>query len=223
MIADICSQVPLEAVSPKLETRKRWEDEIDAFWSAMRAVFHMPRRLLRCGSHVHVSPGRGFFHLDELKAIAFGVVWYDSQVQQVLPQSRRDYHYCTRNKKHSPHLNGKKTGEIATLINGVKSKEKLVEIMQGLTKNDRSVLWNFHNIARMSYTTESATGTVEFRGGRCLRGPVRTKRWITFAVAFVIRTIQEVRCNSVNGRQITSAQHGWGRRGGGKHYDTRHS
>ncbi|PCG94029.1 Putative amidoligase enzyme [Penicillium occitanis (nom. inval.)] len=183
--------VPLEAVSPRLETRKRWEDEIDAFWSAMRAVFHMPRRVLRCGSHVHVSPGRGSFHLKELQAIAFAVVFYNDQVQQVLPQSRRNYHYCVPNKEHSRKLKGKSISAVAALINAVQSKEKLVEIIQGLSKKDRPVLWNFHNVTKMPFTEEPAIGTVEFRGGRCLRGPVRTKRWISFAVAFMILAIQE--------------------------------
>jgi hypothetical protein len=182
--------VPFEAVSPRLETRKRWEDEIDAFWSAMRAVFHMPRRVLRCGSHVHVSPGRGSFHLKELQAIAFAVVFYDEQVQQVLPKSRRNYHYCVPNKKHSRHLKGKSMSKVAASINAVKNMEKLVEIVQGLSKRDRPVLWNFHNVTRMPFTTEPAIGTVEFRGGRCLRGPVRTKRWISFAIAFIILAIQ---------------------------------
>ncbi|CAI7569397.1 unnamed protein product [Penicillium discolor] len=185
--------VPLEAVSPRLETRKRWEDEIDAYWAAMRAVFHMPRRVLRCGSHVHVSPGRGTFYLKELQAIAFAVVFFDEQVQQILPESRRNYHYCMPNKKHSQHLKGKSIGEVAALINAVKNKEKLVELVQGLSKKDRPVLWNFHNVTRMPFATETAIGTVEFRGGRCLRGPVRTKRWISFAVAFMIMAIQEVR------------------------------
>lgn len=158
----------------------------------MRAVFHIPRRVLRCGSHVHVSPGRGSFYLKELQAIAFAVVFYDEQVQQVLPQSRRNYHYCVPNNKHSQYLKGKSISEVAALINAVKNKEKLVEIVQGLSKTDRPVLWNFHNVTRMPFTEEPAIGTVEFRGGRCLRGPVRTKRWISFAVAFMILAIQEV-------------------------------
>ncbi|KAJ6015344.1 amidoligase [Penicillium herquei] len=169
--------VPFEAVSPRLETQKRWEDEIDAFWSAMKAVFRMPRRILRCGSHVHVSPGRGDFKLAELQAIAFAVVFYDKQVQQVLPESRRDYIYCKSNKKHSQALQG--------------SKSRLVELIQGTSKHDRPVLWNFHNVTRMPFANGPAIGTVEFRGGRCLRGPLRTKRWITFPVAFIILAIQE--------------------------------
>lgn len=157
----------------------------------MRAVFHMPRRVLRCGSHVHVSPSRGF-RLKELQAIAFAVFFYDEQVQKVLPESRRNYYYCMPNKSHSRHLQGKSTSEVVASINAVQNEIDLVDIVQGLSKEDRPVLWNFHNVTCMPFATEQAIGTVEFRGGRCLRGPVRTKRWISFAVAFVILAIQQV-------------------------------
>jgi len=44
---------------------------------------------------------------------------------------------------------------------------------------DRRVLWNFEHVV------PGSTGTIEFRGGRGLRGPVRTKWWIAFVIAFV--------------------------------------
>lgn len=139
-----------------------------------------------------MSPSRGSFQLDELKAIAFGVVFYDEQVQQVLPESRKNNNYCMPNKKHSRNLNGKSVTQVAESIKPVRNEEDLVEIVQGLSKDDRAVLWNFHNVTKMPFTNEPAIGTVEFRGGRCLRGPVRTKRWISFAVAFIVLAIQEV-------------------------------
>lgn len=46
-------------------------------------------------------------------------------------------------------------------------------------RRDRYVLWNFDNVL------EGRSGSVEFRGGRGLRGPERTKRWVAFVVAFV--------------------------------------
>jgi hypothetical protein len=184
--------VPFEAVSPRLKTSEGWEQDIDAFWSAMRAVFHMPRRLSRCGSHVHVSPGRGEFRLEELQAIAFAVVFYNDQVQQILPESRRNHPFCVRNNTTAG-LRGKTIGQVATAVNAVQNKKDLVKVVQGLKKQDRAVLWNFQNVARMPYNTnEMLINTVEFRGGRCLRGPVRTKRWIAFAVSFIILAIKEV-------------------------------
>ena len=186
------SLVPLEAVSPKLQTNKNWEAEIDAFWSAMSAVFHMPRRSSRCGSHVHVSPGHGHFRLQELQSIAFAVIWYDSQVQQILHRSRRDCDYCRGNISYSQKLRNKSMESIAKMINDVPNKTSLVSTIQGWNKDDRRTLWNFQNATVKPGSDRPATGTVEFRGGRCLRGPKRTKRWIAFAVAFVRLATTEV-------------------------------
>lgn len=164
------------------------------FWEAMSAVFHAPRRLQKCGSHVHVSPSRGAFRFSELKAIAFAVFFYDGQVQKILPANRRKNHYCYPNKKHSPYLYHKKINQVLKSIKNTEDKKELVKIVQGLSKKDRPLLWNFHNITRMPFATEKAIGTVEFRGGKYLRGPAKTKRWISFAVAFVVLAIQEVTC-----------------------------
>ena len=188
--------MPLEAVSPKLQTNKKWEDEIDAFWSAMRAVFHMPRRSSRCGSHVHVSPDRGYFHLRELQAIAFAVIWYDREVQQILHRSRRGFDHCRQNIVHSRELQNKTPNAIARKINNVFHEADLVKIIQGWGKDDRRTLWNFQNVTQKPGSSRPCTGSLEFRGGRCLRGPVRTKRWIAFAVAFVVLAIKEVCCSS---------------------------
>ena len=166
----------------------------------MRAVFHAPRRSSRCGSHVHVSPNRGYFNLKEFQAIAFAVVWYDDEVQQILHRCRRDSDYCRRNRAHSRELRDKDMSASATLINNVSDKASLVRIIQGWDNDDRRTLWNFHNVTPKPNSGKSFTGSVEFRGGRCLRGPVRTKRWIAFAIAFVVLAIQEV-CTPVSIRR----------------------
>ena len=158
----------------------------------MKAVFHMPRRSSRCGSHVHVSPSGGSFDLRELKAIAFAVVWYDEVIQNCLHRSRRDCDYCISNVTHSDTLQQKPFSEIASRINNLSNKASVVELIQGWDKTDRKTLWNFHNVTSRPGSLRPATGSVEFRGGRCLRGPVRTKRWIAFTIAFVALAIEEV-------------------------------
>lgn len=50
----------------------------------------------------------------------------------------------------------------------------IIAYMQG---EDRYALWNFHNIE------EGGTATIEFRGGRGVRGLVRTKWWNSFMLA----------------------------------------
>ncbi|KAI1762456.1 hypothetical protein GGR53DRAFT_419282 [Hypoxylon sp. FL1150] len=190
------NQIAFEAVSPIFNTNRNWNDDIDAFWNAMAAVFHQPTQSIKCGSHVHVSPGLaplmreysnnralvagsslgGHYSLDELKVIAFGIIVYEPLVLQLLPESRRDNIYCRPNTTSSTRLgacsNLRKVGDI---ISSARNTVQLKDIMQ----EERRVLWNFEN------TLPGKSGTIEFRGGRGLRGRNRTKWWIAFAVSFI--------------------------------------
>lgn len=161
----------------------------------MSAVFHMPIQSTKCGSHIHISPHRTEgFTLSEIKRIAFGIILYESLVVQLLPADRRENGYCLRNSQKSPILirlfdeDGPSDGirVIASHINKARSKRDIRIIMQGDEEENRHVLWNFANIE------EDAKGSVEFRGGRALRVPVRTKRWIAFTIAFIELTLKKV-------------------------------
>lgn len=167
----------MEAVSRILTTSGNWAQEIDTFWAAMKAVFHMPEKSTLCGSHIHVSRGRtNTFTLPQLKTIAYGIYLYEGLVLKLLMACREGNDYCTPNGQASSQLrNCGNLYEAAQLISSAPDAESLRDIMQ----DDRYVLWNFSNVA------PGKSGTIEFRGGRFLRGKVRTKRWITFAVAFI--------------------------------------
>ncbi|KAI0440169.1 putative amidoligase enzyme-domain-containing protein [Xylaria telfairii] len=170
--------IPMEAVSPVLSCRENWEGQIDLFWAAMRAVFHMPERSSRCGSHIHLSRGSGkTFSLSQLKSIAYGIVIYEPLIVSLLMSNRVNNDYCKLNTVDSPQLMqcGTNRRAVAKLIKSATDTETLKNIMQ----NSRYVLWNFANIV------PGRSGTIEFRGGRCLRGEVRTKRWIAFTLAIV--------------------------------------
>ncbi|KAI8951760.1 putative amidoligase enzyme-domain-containing protein [Xylaria longipes] len=170
--------IPMEAVSPILSCRRDWEGEIDTFWAAMRAVFHMPEQSPRCGSHIYLSRGWGErFSLSQLKTIAYGIVIYEPLVVSLLMANRANNDYCKLNTNNSARLRqcGSNKQAIARLIKSATDTEMLKDIMQ----NDRYVLWNFANIV------PGRSGTIEFRGGRCLRGEIRTKRWIAFTVSLV--------------------------------------
>ncbi|OAA34646.1 swim zinc finger domain protein [Beauveria brongniartii RCEF 3172] len=177
--------ISLEAVSPIFEVRRDWATEIDTFWASMRAVFHMPDRNTKCGSHVHIAPGRGkHFRPVTLKKMAFGIAIFEPLVLQLLPEYRADNQYCQPNTKNSPRLSacrGNKE-QILELIKTASSSAAIRDIMQ----KDRYVIWNFDN------TLPNKSGTIEFRGGRMLRGEIRTKRWITFAVCF-LRAVVEMK------------------------------
>ncbi|XXG94152.1 hypothetical protein Hte_000404 [Hypoxylon texense] len=179
---DSNNQVAFEAVSPTFRTTRHWEDDIDAFWNAMGAVFHQPIRSSKCGSHVHISPAGRHYSIQELKVIAFGVVAYEHLVLQILPSSRHDNIYCVPNTTSSSKLgNGSNLERIGALIASARSAAELKDMMQV----GRRVIWNFEN------TLPGKTGTIEFRGGRGLRGRNRTRWWIAFALSFIHFVIKE--------------------------------
>ena len=53
-------------------------------------------------------------------------------------------------------------------------------------QDSRYVLWNFENIL------PGKSAMIEFWGGRCFRGGVRTKRWIAFTVTFILAILSIV-------------------------------
>ncbi|KAH6633762.1 putative amidoligase enzyme-domain-containing protein [Boeremia exigua] len=180
--------IPLEAVSPILSTNNVWEEDIETFWEAWSKVFHMPTTSKRCGSHIHVSasPNKRFSR-EQLRSIAFGVILYEGNVLQLLPESRRENDYCTPNTDHIWELDDLSYDftdpihleEVRDTIWGSFQDDDrigydLPKFMQG---NNRKVLWNFQNIRK--------SGSIEFRGGPRLRGPIHTKRWIAFVVSFI--------------------------------------
>ena len=185
--------VAFEAVSPICESRQNWEVDIDSFWAAYDNVFEIPQTSELPGFHIHVSPGpshvsgSGAYTLNECKAIAFGCVVFDHFVYQMLPLTRRENGYCTANTLQSRFLKNQSIKSIIQQLENVQSKNHLITIMQGDNpKTQRYVLWNFVNIApKTGEALGTESGTIEFRGGRGMRGEVRTKRWIAFAIAFI--------------------------------------
>lgn len=155
----------------------------------MDKVFQMPMRSLQCGCHVHVGAGARRYEWYELRSIALGIIRYQHLVYWVLPEKRRKNQYCRLNSEAIEGLtpdDGHPRYLVDTMnkIKAAKTANAIRDVMQ----NDRYVLWNFDN-AREDRKT---SGTVEFRGGRGLRGPVRTKRWICFAVGFVEMVLSRV-------------------------------
>ncbi|KAK5457171.1 hypothetical protein LTS15_004952 [Exophiala xenobiotica] len=177
--------IPLEAVSRVCDTAYNWEDEIDFFWTSWGEVFKLPRRSAKCGSHIHVSPGPDkCFTLMELKKIACGIIYYADNLTDMLPQSRRNNQYCQMNWEVLGigwgNCDSEDMRQAMKTIWEIDDKGRLKNFMQ----DDRYVLWNFEHVAPTD-TCNSCSGTVEFRGGRGLRGPNRTKWWIAFVLSFI--------------------------------------
>ena len=179
-----------------MKTDENWEEHIKLFWEAMSKVFKPVEKDISCGSHIHVAPIGRRWTLDELKKIAFAVCIYETYVCAVLPSERRNNQHCERNSKIGTRMGNtlrqRTSASLRTIANEIKAKANandLCAYMQASIDN-RKVLWNFQNtLNRPGYTT---SGTVEFRGGRHLRGKVRTLRWITFAIAFISMALGEV-------------------------------
>lgn len=138
----------------------------------------MPDGNTKCGSHIHIAPGRSKrFKLETLKKMAYGIAIYEPLLLQLLVPTRADNQYCRANRVNSSQLR-QCQGNWALMgqrINSASDCNTLKNIMQ----DTRYVIWNFAN------TVPGKSGTIEFRAGRLLKGEVRTKRWITFTVCFL--------------------------------------
>jgi hypothetical protein len=181
--------VGLEAVSPVMKTNTNdWTENLRKFWRVMKIIFDVQRNFT-CGSHVHVAPQERRFSMPELRTIAFAVITQEHMVKSLLPRARSTNAYCQRNSKVSPKLseyfmhgkNARSFTNVKTAIQGMTTPAQILDLMQGTS---RYVIWNFRNIR--------TTNTIEFRGGRHLRGHNRTFWWITFAVSFISLALKEV-------------------------------
>ncbi|KAL2070252.1 hypothetical protein VTL71DRAFT_13278 [Oculimacula yallundae] len=193
-------EVSLEVVAPKLQAGGRWEGQIELVWKAIRDLFRVKKHAISCGSHVHVAPVSRVFTLDELKLVAMFTIIHEDSILKILHTTRQNHKYCERNTKiggtglwddfgevnHSRYKsawrgNGLKKCQQA--IAKITTKSDLVAYVQG---TERRVLWNFRNIL------PGGSGTVEFRGGRHLRGPKRTISWATFTIVFIDLALRSV-------------------------------
>lgn len=168
------------------------DKNIELFWFATRNIFEIKSNV-SCGTHIHVSPTGRRYTFAELRKIAYAVASQEELIMAILPPERVDNHYCRPSSSVSVNLRDditptsfdgpdRPTLRVTTRLWDCNTEEQLVTYMQA---GNRMVLWNFENVLK-------ECGTVEFRGGRHMRGPKRTKRWIAFAVVFVAKAIGDV-------------------------------
>jgi len=182
----------MESVTPVLYFNHNWADTMRKFWDVLLRMFKVKKNLT-AGTHVHVGKGaRSRFTLKEAKAIAFASCYYEPYVISLLPVERRDYRYCRRNTKVAGRMgqlyrkrSESAISQIASDIKRKTNRKGLCTYVQGgMDAGHRSVLWNFQNLMNKK-------GTIEFRGGRHMRGPRITLRWITFVIVFVLMALEE--------------------------------
>lgn len=167
----------MEAVSPVLEVAGPWEIQMNTYWQAMRAVLHMPMRSAQSGTHIHIAPGSGtHFYLSTLKRMTYGIVIYEPLILTLLMPDQVNMPNWRPNSQASEKLwqcRGN-WASIAWLIRSAVNTRGLAQIMQ----DSRFVLWNFENIQ------PGKSGTIEFRGGWCLRGEASTRRLMPLPYAY---------------------------------------
>lgn len=193
--------VGLEAVSPKMSLNEDYSDEVKMFWEALRVVFKVQANL-SSGTHIHIGSLGSNYNLDDAKIIAFATCIYEPYVFSLLPTERRTNPYCVRNSKRPGRmgelLEQRTPAALRLISKDIKACEdfsQLVVYMQG-SWNDvksRRTLWNFQNLVRKPAAGYKPTYTIEFRGGRHMRGHLRTLAWLSFAVTFIALALQEVR------------------------------
>ena len=136
--------------------------------------------------------------MEQLQAIAYAVLTQECYIREILPEERRNNTYCRYNSQYGKHTwtphneslnDAALQRQIRTEISAIRDARSLCLYMQN---NEKRVVWNFRNTVRWS-REEIEKGTIEFRGGRHLRGGAMTKRWITFAVTFISMAITKVK------------------------------
>jgi len=182
--------ISMECVSTVQDFDKHvWESEVKNFWAVLLSLFEVKKNFT-AGTHIHVAPWGKPFSLKQAQIIAFACCYYEPYVISLMPKERRDYKYCQRNTQVAGRMailyKQKKIHVIASDIKKKGSLKSLCTYMQGgVDSGHRRVMWNFQGLLKKK------TGTIEFRGGRHMRGPGRTIRWITFVVVFVMLAIKE--------------------------------
>ena len=184
-----------------MRSTQRWQRTIRRLWQVVESLFIIERNF-SASSHIHVAPIGRRFTLRQLKTIGFAIAFYEPLVLNCLANERRGNRYCIPNSRASSALamsiRSQRPGQAVAAFQAVQSRTQLRDLMQG---GERTVLWNFLNTVG-----HDASGTIEFRGGRHLRGRRRSCWWIAFVLAFVSMALEDVRnfCPSPLGDVITA-------------------
>ena len=110
-----------------------------------------------CATHVHVSPKRNSWSLDQLKQVAKAVIYFDDAFKIIWAPTRREHEFTKSNKRKNYKL--KDLGYVACCerIEKCANKHELINLMQSgeseAAQQTRDYAWNFEN-------TEKAIGTI---------------------------------------------------------------
>lgn len=182
--------------------------ETEIFWESYKLSFNKPIKSELPGFDIHVVPRRQGqdirFTLDESKAIAYGTILWEAQVQQLLLIPNRDQKSVQRNAVSLESSNYKEIANVKRKFEAISNEQQLAKLMHGSGLN-HEVLWDFMNIGpKESRQPTSETGKIMFRGGRRLKGEERTERWVAFVITFVDLCLANASHNLVPDGNISS-------------------
>jgi Putative amidoligase enzyme len=130
-----------------------------------------------CGTHVHLSPPEdNQWDLASLKSISRSILWFESGLEALVPESRRGNEYAKSNRFDNPKLHGKSGADCFQLIDQCANNVEIVNLMNN--DGDRHYAWNFKNLyygGKMTIEFRRAPGVILAR--HCLS-------WVELAAAF---------------------------------------
>ncbi|KAL9596321.1 MAG: hypothetical protein Q9219_005875 [cf. Caloplaca sp. 3 TL-2023] len=179
---------PAEVVSPKVIADSRWIQVIDKFWSVLLGYFEI-RRDTSCGLHIHISTVTGGYYLDQLRAMANAVVFWEPATKRCAPPSRHDrfLDFCKSNIAYYVPVND--TLRLAGPLRGLLRAYHYIdnaqrdEIIQYICP-DKYRAWN------LLPSKTGGHGSTRFRRPPGVASAKKAKHWIAFAMTFVEMAIQ---------------------------------
>ena len=137
--------------------------------------------------------------MEELRQVAYVVATTEPWIAHILPPERVNNMYSQSNSSSASSASGfvepwgewgsdwaSHVPELSKIWRSIGTRRNQKQLCRYIQGSNKYTMWNF------LHTLEGRKGTIEFRGGRHLRGPVITKRWIVFTVAFVALAIEKV-------------------------------
>jgi hypothetical protein len=171
-------------VSPILEN-SHWRDQVHDIFMALRQVCTVTGND-SCGMHVHVSQGEGKWELKDLQAISRSIIYFECAIDVLLPVARRNTPAAPRNSWVSASLQEKSLTDCWDCINGCKTTDDLVEVMNNTFKYSA---WNFCPLLSFRGGRYNAKRTIEFRRAPWVTRADECLAWVDFVVAFIHASI----------------------------------
>lgn len=171
---------PVEFVSPIITSAlgTDWRAEISGLFAGLDPLCSLKGNQ-SCGFHVHISPYRHYWSLEELQGICQAIIHFERAMAVLLPPHRNGSFWAKTHSNNIQAFRGKTVGACIKLIKACKSIDDLVTLMN---EGNRYFAWNFMNLDKEYLKT----GTIEWRQPAAMTTARGCTAWIELALAFVL-------------------------------------